>query len=253
LKRPSTIAIDGPAASGKSTVGRLLACKLGYLYLDSGPLYRDRSGQERFYPARQAYLYFDTGAMYRAVTWVALDRGIDVRDQAAVTALAEEVEIDVTRATVEDGRQYTVYADGLDITWEIRRPEVASQVSTVAAYPGVRQALTIQQRRIGRRGHVVMVGRDIGTVVLPEAGLKVYLDASLEERACRRHREMVARGEEADYDEVLAVMQRRDEIDSRRKTAPLRPADDAVIVDTTGLSVAEVVERLEALIWSTDG
>jgi len=253
LRRPSIIAIDGPAASGKSTVGRLLAHKLGYLYFDSGPLYRDRSGQERFYPVRQTYLYFDTGAMYRAVTWVALDRGMDIRDEVAISALAEGAEIDVTRATVEDGRQYTVYADGLDITWEIRRPEVASRVSTVAAYPGVRQALTNQQRRIGQRGHVVMVGRDIGTVVLPEADLKVYLDASMEERARRRHQEMVARGEKADYEEVLAVMQRRDEIDTGRKTAPLRPADDAVIIDTTGLSVVEVIERVESLIWSNDG
>jgi cytidylate kinase len=251
LRRPSTIAIDGPAASGKSTVGRLLARKLGYLYFDWGPLYRDRCGQERFFPVRQTYLYFDTGAMYRAVTWVALDRGIDVEDEAAVAALAETVEIDVTRATIEDGRQYTVCADGQDITWEIRRPEVAAQVSVVAAYPGVRRALTTQQRRIGQRGYVVMVGRDIGTVVLPDADLKVFLDASLEERACRRYREMVARGDKMNYEELLAVMQRRDEIDSRRKTAPLRPANDAVVVDTTDLPVAEVVERLEALVWST--
>jgi cytidylate kinase len=253
LKRPSTIAIDGPAASGKSTVGRLLARKLGYLYLDSGPLYRARSGQERFFPARQAYLYFDTGAMYRAVTWVALERGIDVHNEPAITALSEEVEIDVTRPSAEDGRQYTVYADDRDVTWQIRRPEVAAQVSIVAAYPGVRRALTVQQRRIGQRGHVVMVGRDIGTVVLPEADLKIFLDASLEERAHRRYREMVARGEEADYDEVLAAMRRRDETDSQRETAPLRPADDAVIIDTTGLSVKEVVRRVETLIWSTGG
>ena len=248
MKKPSIIAIDGPAASGKSTIGRLLARRLGYLYLDSGPLYRDRSGQERFFPARQTYLYFDTGAMYRTVTWVALERGIDVHDEAAITALAEGVEIDVTRPAVEDGRQYTVYADGQDVTWQIRRPEVAAQVSIVAAYPGVRRALTAQQRRIGQRGHIVMVGRDIGTVVLPEADLKVFLDASLEERARRRYREMIARGEKADYEEVLAAMRRRDETDTQRETAPLRPADDAVIIDTTGLSVEEVMQRVEALI-----
>ena len=250
MKRPCTVAIDGPAASGKSTVGRLLADRLGYLYLDSGALYRDRSGQERFFPARQGYLYLDTGAMYRAVTWVALSRCIAPQDEAAVVALAEEIEIDVTRPTVEDGRQYTVYADGQDITWQIRSPEVAAQVSTVAAYPGVRKALTAQQRRIGRRGYVVMVGRDIGTVVLPEADLKIFLDASPEERARRRHSEMIARGEEADYDQVLAAMRRRDETDSQREAAPLRPAEDAVIIDTTGLSIGEVVRRVEALVTS---
>lgn len=253
MKRPSIIAIDGPAASGKSTIGKLLARKLGYLYLDSGPLYRNRRGQERFFPAMQTYLYFDTGAMYRAVTWVALERGIDVRDEAAITALAEEVEMDVARPTMEDGRQYTVYADGQDVTWQIRRPEVAAQVSMVAAYPGVRRALTAQQRRIGQRGHVVMVGRDIGTVVLPEADLKIYLDASLEERARRRCREMVARGEKADYEEVLAAMRRRDENDSQREMAPLRPAEDAVIIDTTGLSVEQVMQRVETLICSPGG
>jgi len=253
VKKPSIIAIDGPAASGKSTVGKLLARKLGYLYLYSGPLYRAPNGQERFFPAKQTYLYFDTGAMYRAVAWVALERGIDVHDEAAVATLAEAVEIDVTRSTVEDGRQYTVYADGQDVTWQIRRPEVAAQVSVVAAYPRVRRALTAQQRRIGRRGHVVMVGRDIGTVVLPEADLKIFLDASLKERARRRYQEMVARGEEADCEEVLVAMRRRDESDTQRETAPLRPADDAVIIDTTGLSVEEVMQRVEALICSAGG
>lgn len=253
MKRPSIIAIDGPAASGKSTVGKLLARKLGYLYLDSGPLYRDRSGQERFLPARQTYLYFDTGAMYRAVTWVALQRGIDVHDEAAITALAEKLEIDVARPTLEDGRQYTVYAGHEDVTWQIRLPEVAALVSIVAAYPGVRQALTAQQRRIGQRGHVIMVGRDIGTVVLPDADLKIFLDASLEERARRRYQEMIARGERADYEEVLAGMRRRDATDSQREIAPLRPADDAVIIDTTGLGVEEVMQRVEALICPTGG
>lgn len=251
MKRPSIIAIDGPAASGKSTIGRLLAHKLRYLYFDSGPLYRAPGGQERFFPARQEYLYFDTGAMYRAVTWVALERGIDVHDEAAITALAQEIDIEVTRPTVEDGRQYTVYADGQDITWQIRRPEVAAHVSIVASYPGVRQALTAQQRRIGQRGHVVMVGRDIGTVVLPEADLKIFLDASLEERARRRYRELLARGEEVDYEEVLAIMRRRDKLDSEREAAPLRPAEDAVIIDTTNLTVEEVLRKVEELIRST--
>jgi cytidylate kinase len=221
--RSSTIAIDGPAAAGKSTIGELLAKRLGYLYLD-------------------------TGAMYRAVTWVALEQGIDIADEQAITALAERVEINITRPTVDDGRQYTVYANGQDVTWQIRRPEVDANVSPVSAYPGVRKALTEQQRRIGRRGCIVMMGRDIGTVVLPDADLKIYLGATVEERARRRHHEILERGEEADYEKVLASMRRRDKIDSEREAAPLRPADDAIIIDTTGLSIAEVLTKVEELI-----
>lgn len=221
--KPSTIAIDGPAASGKSTIGEALARRLGYLY-------------------------FDTGVMYRAVTWAALTRGIPIADEAAVTALAEHLRIDVLAPTVDDGRQYTVLADGEDVTWAIRAPEVDANVSPVSAYAGVRQALVAQQRRIAAGGRVVMVGRDIGTVVLPEADLKVYLDAGVEERARRRWREMRERGEDADYDAVLAAMRRRDGIDSNRRVSPLRPAADAVIVDTTGLSIEEVLARVEKLV-----
>jgi len=221
--KPSTIALDGPAASGKSTIGELLAQRLGYLHLD-------------------------TGAMYRAVTWVALEQGIDIADEEAITALAESIVINIARLTVDDGRQYTVFADGQDVTWQIRRPEVDANVSPVSAYPGVRRALTDQQRQIGRQGRIVMVGRDIGTVVLPEADLKVYLAATAEERACRRHREVLERGEEADYEKVLSAMRRRDKIDSERQAAPLRPADDAIIIDTTGLSIAEVLDRMEELV-----
>ena len=223
MSKPSTITIDGPAASGKSTIGELLARRLGYLHLD-------------------------TGAMYRAVTWVALEQGIDIADEEAITALAESIVINITRPTVDDGRQYTVHANGQDVTWQIRRPEVDANVSPVSAYPGVRQALTDQQRQIGQRGRIVMVGRDIGTVVLPEADLKIYLEATVEERAYRRHREILDRGEESDYEEVLAAMRRRDNIDSEREAAPLRPADDAVIIDTTELSIAEVLARVEELI-----
>jgi len=223
LRRPSTIAIDGPAASGKSTVGCLLAERLGYLY-------------------------FDTGVMYRAVTWAALGRGIAIEDEAAVTALARQLKIEVMRPTVDDGRQYTVLADGQDVTWDLRRPEVDRSVSPVSAYPGVRAALTIQQRRIGRKGRVVMVGRDIGTVVLPNADLKIYLDATVEERVERRYREVVSRGEPADYERVRDSVRRRDQIDSSRPLAPLRAAPDAVVIDTTPLSVEQVLERVLALV-----
>jgi cytidylate kinase len=227
LEWPSTIAIDGPAASGKSTIGGKLAERLGYLYLD-------------------------TGVMYRAVTWAAIVRGIAVEDESRVSALAEQLRIDVLRPTAHDGRQYTVLADGQDVTWEIRRPEVNGGVSPVSAHPGVRAALTVQQRRIGQQGHIVMVGRDIGTVVLPEADLKIYLDATVEERAGRRYREDVARGELAEFDMVLASVRRRDEIDSGRTLAPLRAAADAVIIDTTELGVEQVLEHVVALVnsWS---
>jgi cytidylate kinase len=227
LPKPSTIAIDGTVASGKSTIGGLLAEHLGYTYLD-------------------------TGAMYRTVTWVALQKRMNIADEEAITTLAESVEINITLPTVDDGRQYSVYANGQDVTWQIRRPEVDANVSPVSAYPGVREALTAQQRRIGRQGHIVMVGRDIGTVVLPEADLKIYLDATVEERAHRRHREILERGEEANYEKVLASMRRRDKIDSEREAAPLRAAQDAIIIDTTELSIAEVLAKVEELIWQED-
>jgi cytidylate kinase len=231
-KTVSTIAMDGPAASGKSTVGALVAQALGYVY-------------------------FDTGVMYRAVTWVALQRGIPIADEAKVTRLAETLPIEVVKPTVDDGRQYTVYAGGEDVTWDLRRPETNQNVSPVSAYAGVRKALVAQQRRIGQQGSIVMVGRDIGTVVLPEAELKVYLDADVAERSRRRYREVVARrtgeepgvisAEDAEYAQIHATMVRRDQIDSTRAVAPLRAAEDAVVLDTSHLSVEQVVERVLAL------
>jgi cytidylate kinase len=219
---PSIIAIDGPAASGKSTLGRHLADSLGYFF-------------------------FDTGVMYRAVTWLALQAGLDVGNEAAVTILAEAAQIDVSPPSHKDGRACDVLADHQDITWEIRRPEVDANVSAVSAYPSVRRALTAQQRRIGLRGRVVMAGRDIGTVVLPEADLKIYLVASAEERARRRYEEIVARGEQADLGEILAQVIERDHLDSTRLTAPLRPAKDAVTIDSDRLSIDQVLEKIKEL------
>ncbi|MGC8856940.1 MAG: (d)CMP kinase [Anaerolineae bacterium] len=219
---PSIIAIDGPAASGKSTIGRRLADALGYIF-------------------------FDTGVMYRAITWLALQRGLDVRDEAAITRLAEESEIEILPPSKADGRPCDVVLNGQDITWETRHPAVDANVSIVSAYAGVRKALSAQQRRIGLRGRVVMAGRDIGTVVLPEADLKIYLDASAEERARRRYEEIRARGGEAVYEEILAMVRERDRIDSSRSIAPLRPAEDAVIIDTDHLSSDEVFERVRSL------
>jgi len=225
---PSVIAIDGPAASGKSTIGELLAEHLGYLY-------------------------FDTGVMYRAITWVALERSIAIDDEAAVTQLAQTVAIDLLPSTVDDGRQNTIVADGDDITWSIRRPEVDRSVSKVSAYPGVRAAMSAQQRRIATRGQIVMVGRDIGTVVLPDADLKIYLDATPEERARRRWLEEQVRGARRSYDVVLADVRRRDGIDSTRAVAPLRPAADAVILDSTDLDVEQVLSVALALVEGRTG
>ena len=219
---PSIIAIDGPAASGKSTLGRRLADSLGYLF-------------------------FDTGIMYRAVTWLALQREFDIHNEEIITSLAESTQIDVSPASRDDGRVCDVWVDGQDITWEIRHPDVDANVSIVAAYAGVRRALSAQQRRIGQRGHVVMVGRDIGTVVLPEADLKVYLDASAEERARRRFQENRLRGGESNYDEILSKVVERDHIDSTREVAPLRPAEDAIILDSDHLSADEVFEQVRDL------
>ena len=219
---PNIIAIDGPAASGKTTLGRRLADSLDYLF-------------------------FDTGVMYRAVTWVTLQRGVEVKDEAAVTHLAEMAQIDVRPPSRADGRACDVLVDGLDITWETRTPAVEASVSPVSAYRGVRQALASQQRRIGLRGREVMVGRDIGTVVLPEADLKIYLDASAEERARRRYKEILQRGGSADYEQILAGVRMRDEIDSNRAHSPLRAAGDALILDSEQLNADEVFAKVEAL------
>jgi cytidylate kinase len=219
---PNIIAIDGPAASGKSTLGRRLADSLGYLF-------------------------FDTGVMYRAVTWGALQRGMEIKAEAAVTHLAETAQIDVRPSSQDDGRACDVLLDGVDITWETRRPEVEANVSPVSAYQGVRLALAAQQRRIGLRGRVIMVGRDIGTVVLPEADLKIYLDASAQERARRRYEEILQRGGQADYFQVLAGVRSRDGIDSTRAFSPLRAAADAVILDSDRLDADQVFAKVEAL------
>ncbi len=222
MPKPRTIAIDGPASAGKSTLGERLARILGYLY-------------------------FDTGVMYRAVTYEALRRGIPIEDEAAVTRLAETTVIDVTRPSVDDGRQYDVLVDGRDVTWDIRQPEVEQHVSPVSAYAGVRKALTEQQRAIGCRGEVVMVGRDIGTVVMPDAELKIYLDASAEERARRRLADMVARGCSVTFEQVLEGIRNRDRIDSGRACAPLRPAEDAIRVCNDHMTVEEEVSYIVGL------
>jgi cytidylate kinase len=219
---PSIIALDGPAASGKSTLGRTLADSLGYLF-------------------------FDTGVMYRAITWIALQRDLNLRNEAIITELAQKAQIDIRPPSKADGRACDVVIGDKDVTWEVRDGEVDANVSVVSAYAGVRKALSEQQRRIGMRGRIVMVGRDIGTVVLPEADLKIYLDASAEERAKRRFDEIITRGEKADFDEILRKVMERDHIDSTRAVAPLRPADDAIIIDSDKMTAEQVVARVMEL------
>jgi CMP/dCMP kinase len=218
-----TIAIDGPAASGKSTVGKQVADALGFLF-------------------------FDTGVMYRAVTWSALERNIPIEDESAISQLAAMVDIDVRPPSGQDNRSYDVWLDGKDATWEIRRPEVDANVSQVSAYPGVRQALSAQQRRIGQRGRVVMVGRDIGTVILPESDLKIYLDASVDERARRRFEELRQRGEPADLEAITRALHKRDRFDTNRRISPLRAAPDAVIIHSDNMSFDQVVEKILHII-----
>jgi cytidylate kinase len=180
--------------------------------------------------------------MYRALTWAALQRGLDLHDGEALAALARELDIQVSPPTVADGRQYSVLVDGRDVTWELRRPEVEQQVSLAASYPAVRDVMRARQREIGRRGRIVMVGRDIGNIVMPDAPLKIYLEASLGERARRRAAELRARGHEVQLGEVQAEVARRDALDQH----VMAPAPDALMLRSDDLSPEEVVDAILA-------
>jgi cytidylate kinase len=177
--------------------------------------------------------------MYRAVTLAALEAGVDPSDADRLAELAESVRIDVRPPTRDDGRAYDVLLDGRDVTAEIRSPEVERCVSEVSRVARVRSAMTRRQREIGARGDVVMVGRDIGTVVMPEADLKLYLDATPEVRAWRRHRQTQGR---LGLEETLQEIHHRDEIDQTREVAPLRPAEDSLVLDTSEMTVEQVLE-----------
>lgn len=230
-KHLQVIAIDGPAAAGKTTVARALAARLGAIFLD-------------------------TGLLYRAMTVAALDRGIAVDDGAALAAMASELDFSVRPASVADGRPLDVLIDGVDVTPRLRTPVVDRHVSAVSAWPGVRAALLPIQRNLAERGPVVMVGRDIATVVVPDAGVKIYLDASDEERARRRFEEMRARGSALTYDQVLADLKARDAVDSSRELAPLTRDAGATVIDTDGMSIAEVVSKIAEIAearWATIG
>ena len=199
---------------------------------------------------RLGYLFLDTGSMYRAVTLAALQRSIDTADEAAVTQLAQVLDLEIRPMAADeaDGRLYTVFLDGIDVTWAIRSPAVDSHVSLVSSYAGVRRELVQRQRRLGARGRIVMVGRDIGTVVMPHAPLKFYITASAEERARRRWFDRQQQGHDTAYEAILADVIRRDRIDSSREHAPLRPADDAIRIDTTGRPPESVVAEILARI-----
>jgi CMP/dCMP kinase len=216
------VAIDGPVASGKTVAARALARTLGHLYLD-------------------------TGAMYRAVAFLALERGVDLDNEPALLALIAHHSV---RLVADEGRSagYRVEIDGADTGDRLFDPQVSSAVSTVAAAPGVRAAMVEQQRAIADAGAVVMAGRDIGTVVLPDARYKFFLTASVDERAKRRAREFAERGIDETLDEVRAQIEERDRLDRSRAVAPLRAADDAIEIDSTDLEPDAVVERMLSIV-----
>jgi cytidylate kinase len=219
---PTKVAIDGPVACGKSAVGNLVARRLGFRFLD-------------------------TGMMYRAVTWLVLERGIDPEDEKAVIDLAREVKMEVSATLPDSEDSSRVTVDGQDATDFLVRPDVENAVSLVSRLPEVREAMVRVQREIAESGEIVVAGRDIGTVVMPDADLKVYLDASRLERARRRYEQARLRGQSITLKSVLDELERRDGIDSARETSPLRPAGDAVILPTDGLNPDQVVERILAL------
>lgn len=217
-KRP-IVAIDGPSGAGKSTISKLLAERLGFAHID-------------------------TGAMYRCVALAALRRGIDPGDEAALGALSLALNIEFRR---RDGEQ-RVFLDGEDVSAAIRTPEVSLLTSRVSSVAGVRDNLVELQRRMGERGGVVLEGRDIGTVVFPRAEAKFFLTASARERGRRRYLELRDKGLVVDLETTIAEVEARDAADSSRRHSPLAQARDAVLIDSTGLSIEEVVARMEALV-----
>jgi cytidylate kinase len=225
-KLPRTIAIDGPSASGKSSVGYLVAERLGYLFLD-------------------------TGAMYRALTWLALQRGAHLEDEEGLGRLAAQVDMKLGPPAAGSCERSTIWVDGEDLTTVLRRPEVEAAVSLVSRVPQVRRVMVALQQRLAARRTVVMAGRDIGTVVLPGAHLKVYLEASVEERARRRHEELATLGRVSSHSHIREEILRRDAIDSGREASPLRAAEDAIVINTDGLSREQVVEKVLALAGGT--
>jgi cytidylate kinase len=223
--KPLLIAIDGPVAVGKSSVGSLLARKL-------------------------SYIFFDTGTMYRAFTWKTLKTGTFPEDENKLCHLANTTKFDFV--SPQEGH-VSILIDEEDVSSKLLCPMIEEQVSIISKIAGVRRIMVSEQRRLAQRGRVIMAGRDIGTVVLPWAELKIFLVASAEKRASRRYKELLEKGREIDYDTTLAELKRRDEIDINRTISPLKPAADAIIINTEDLSLEQVVDKIYALTLEFSG
>ncbi|MDM5298555.1 (d)CMP kinase [Bacillus pumilus] len=215
MKKKLSIAIDGPAAAGKSTVAKIVASK-------------------------KSYIYIDTGAMYRAITLAALNHGVSLEDEQALDALLKKTAIELV--STDEGQK--VHLDHIDVTEDIRTDRVSNQVSVVAKHRAVREEMVRRQQELGKRGGVVMDGRDIGTHVLPEAEVKIFLLASVEERAKRRFEENQKKGYDVNYQQLIEEIARRDKLDSEREVSPLKKADDAIEIDTTSLTIQEVAGKI---------
>lgn len=219
MKRNLKIAIDGPAASGKSTTAKLLAKRLGYLYID-------------------------TGAMYRALTLAVLRNAIKIDDVNSIVELVDKIRIDIKQS--RDGLH--TYLNGEDVSEEIRLPKITEVISHISAYSEVRERMVTKQRLLAQRGGIIMDGRDIGTVVLEDADVKIFMKASLEQRSQRRFKELDKKGINVDLEEIKSEIKRRDDLDSSRSVSPLKPAYNAYIIDTSNLSVTQQVEKIIDII-----
>lgn len=227
MARPSTIAIDGPAGTGKSTISQLIADRYGYIFVD-------------------------TGAFYRAVTYILLKAGTPLDDSSAVEAVVQNIHMNILP---DEGSGYRVKANDEDVTEQLRSKAVEDSVSTVAMMPIVREALLPLQRKVAAQGDIILAGRDIGTVVVPDADLKFYIDASLAERARRRQLQMEATGKPVDGRTVKAALAERDRADSERSLAPLQRAEDAIYLLTDGKSIEQVIKEVSQIIenWGSEG
>ena len=221
----SVIAIDGPAGAGKSTIARKLAKKLNYRYLD-------------------------TGAMYRAVTWYALKTGADILDENKMTRLAKDINISF-KTNKNNGKTH-IYVNENDVSDKIRKRKIDNNVSEIAKISGVRKEMVKIQQKIAKDGRIIVDGRDIASRVLPDADLKIYLTASVEERARRRHNELLDKGEESDLNKIKNEIKKRDYIDKNREHSPLTKTEDAILIDTTNLSKKKVLDKIMQLIRKGD-
>jgi len=223
-KNGLTITIDGPAAVGKSTMGKLIARELGFLYID-------------------------TGAIYRAITWKVLKNSININDEDMISNLVSNTSITIERANCKSlNDYYHIFVDGEDVAEEIRNPRIDQNVSQIARLPKIRKQLIFLQRKLAEKGNIVMEGRDIGSVILPQADIKFYFTASEEERINRRYRELINKGYSIDYEVVKKQIIQRDKIDSKRKYAPLIKAKDAILIDSTEKSIEEVKDKILKII-----